>query len=194
MYLFEIYVVSQNSMNDTFQNGDHVLIRKNIDNIKLYDVLIFNHNENKYIKRCLGLPGDTIQIVNGIYFLNGKLKFSFLQQPNSNKGYFFDVTIKSIIGHTYGKNWTPINFGPYIIPKKGFKILMSIENINLYRSIINSEQLYDEIYLNKNRKFNKYYFFTNDYIFLVGDNYLQSIDSREFGPIKKDNIVGKVLF
>ncbi|NLJ16655.1 MAG: signal peptidase I [Clostridiales bacterium] len=40
----------------------------------------------------------------------------------------------------------------------------------------------------------KEYNLKDDYFFVIGDNYQQSIDSRSFGPVSKENIIGKVMF
>ena len=65
VFFISIYTIDQNSMNNTYNNGDHVLLIKNLYKIKRNDIVIFNRENEDLIKRCIGLPGDSIKISNG---------------------------------------------------------------------------------------------------------------------------------
>lgn len=186
-FFFAIYTVHQNSMNNTYDNGDHVFLIKNLYNINFNDILIFNREDESLIKRCIGLPGDSIKIFNDNIFINSHV----IKNPKNariNTLPIKDIFLKSLIYQSYGSNWNPNNFGYYLIPKKGTKIILNDKNLELYENLIKQDNNNTEI---KNQAF---YVFKNDYFYLIGDNRSESIDSRFFGPIKSSEIIGKVIF
>lgn len=193
LFFIEVYTINQSSMKNTYENGDRVLILKNLYSLKQNDIVIFKRNKENLIKRCIGMPGDSIKIVNGKIYLNNKF---VSPPPSSILKYNSDIDIftKSDIYYNYGRNWTPYNMGAYKIPKKGMKITLTPENISLYQNLINSEVNNNFIVTNNKKwKNNEYYTFQNDYCFLVGDNRAGSIDSRIFGPINILDLKGKVI-
>jgi signal peptidase I len=95
-------------------------------------------------------------------------------------------------------NWTLDNFGPLMLPKKGAKVNLTLENIALYERIINVYEGNDyekkggKIYINGKEATS--YTFQQDYYFMMGDNRHNSEDSRVWGFVPEDHIVGKPLF
>ena len=192
IFLFEIYAVNQSSMKNTYKTGDRVLIVKNFYSIKLNDVLVFRHENQNLIKRCVGLPGDTLLINNGTIYSNNKEIPPPLTAILKNVS-DADVIVRSTIYFTYGTGWTPYNFGPYIVPKKGMKILLFPETTSLYGSLIKKDNLNTTQPNQESLKGKDFYVFQHDYLFLVGDNRAESTDSRVFGPIEVSDINGKVI-
>lgn len=187
IFFFEIYTINQNSMNKTYHTGDRVLILKNFYSIRHNDVVIFQKDHNNMIKRCLGLPGENIEIINGKIYSNKSL----LPNPPSiihNNIFKKDAFSISEISHTYGKKWNLNNFGSYLIPKKGMNILLTSENIVIYGKLIEEDNHNEMPDLKRT-----YYTFKNNYFFFIGDNRPESVDSRFFGPIKESDINGKVI-
>jgi len=91
--------------------------------------------------------------------------------------------------------WNLNRWGPMWIPRKGDSILLRHENVNLYAPLIelheghrvswkDSLALVDEVP-------QRYYVFTQDYYFMMGDNRMESRDSRILGPIPDNHIIGR---
>lgn len=81
---FRIGVVDGNSMSPTLLDGEFKLFYKNYEEINRYDIVLINNSENRLskddlktinslVKRVIGIPGDTIDVVNGHVYINGEL-------------------------------------------------------------------------------------------------------------------------
>ena len=96
-------------------------------------------------------------------------------------------------------NWTRDNFGELVMPAKGMTIELTQRNIDLYRTIIEHYEGNDEVEIKEDeiwiegQKLTEYTF-NQGYYFMVGDNRHNSADSRFWGFVPADHIVGKPLF
>ncbi len=139
-YIAKPFIVKGSSMDPTFETWDYLIVDEATYNFRKDpergDVVIFKAPTSKgtyYIKRVIGLPGETVKIVNGeVVIINKKFK----------EGYSLDE--------------------PYISPEN-----KSYKNLEL--------TLKDDEY------------------FVMGDNRAGSYDSRVWGPLKKDDIVGRAF-
>lgn len=180
------------------------------------DILIFNmpydddHNtginfliNRDFCKRCLGTPGDNIGCNKGIYYnnsYNGK-SFGNLQNQRSLAKKNIDNIpnyIKKVFPKDTHFNWNIKDFGPLYVPRKGDLIRISPYEATLYKHIIEWEQgkkikidwKHNNVFIEKYNL--KKYRFTHDYYFMVGDNIENSIDSRYWGFVPEEFIIGVV--
>jgi signal peptidase I len=147
-----------------------------------------------WVKRCVALPGDTLEIRNKVIFVNGT------QSPIPADVNYLNRTIKAegIRNNQIfpaNTNWNEDNYGPLIIPKKGEVVKLNINNIDEWRSLINKELRKFAVYVKENEIYidgqvTDQYTIKEDYYFMVGDNRDNSLDSRFWGFVPRENIVG----
>jgi signal peptidase I len=147
-----------------------------------------------WVKRCVALPGDTLEIRNKVIFING------IQSPIPAKINYLNRTIKAegIRNNQIfpaNSNWNEDNYGPLVIPKKGEVVKLNINNIDEWRSLINREMRKFAVDVKENGIYidgqvADQYTIKEDYYFMVGDNRDNSLDSRFWGFVPRENIVG----
>ncbi len=152
-------------------------------------------NVLNYVKRCIGLPGDTVELAGKRIFVNGER----LPDPDSaaitpllrQRGDFdADIYPK---GSTYNRDW----WGPMVVPFRGMRIDLTLENIDQWRLFIEREghtvRFTAEGAIQVDGNTDNTYTVERDYYFVLGDNRDNSEDSRYWGFVPSRNIIGKAM-
>jgi signal peptidase I len=152
-----------------------------------------------YIKRCIGLPGDSVEIRNGFYCVRGVEEALGNQASQAQMSVHRKEEMEDVIYRAYPfdsiMDWNVKDFGPLYLPKKGDTIAMNRTNYLLYKQAIEWEQKgrldYRDttVYLNDKRI--DAYCFLKNYYFMAGDRTDNSRDSRYWGLLPEEYIVGK---
>ncbi|MDR0750882.1 MAG: signal peptidase I [Tannerellaceae bacterium] len=203
-----------------------------------------------YVKRCIGMPGDTLQIVDNQVYIDGvaaknpeKMQLNYIVETDGviteeqfrlmnvskedrelgsgqhNPVYRFPLTqkgkeiaerlpaVKKVFVEPdsgsdmypvdYHTGWSRDNYGPLWIPRKGAAIELTEHNIGLYSRCIRNyenntlERKDGKVFINGKEA--ETYTFRYDYYWMMGDNRHKSADSRSWGFVPEDHIVGKPI-
>jgi signal peptidase I len=148
-----------------------------------------------YLKRCVGLPGDTIKIEDRVLFVNGE-QFPLPRNLKFNRREILPpgLAVEGIFPK--GAPWNEDNYGPVVIPKLGMPIQLTAENFGQWEVFIRREghlpRLVDGKVLIDGQEASEY-IVEHDYLFGMGDNRDNSLDSRYWGFIPRENLVGTPL-
>jgi signal peptidase I len=191
-------------------HSDPLIVRAyGFGRIKRNDILVFNfprhkgdtirmHLEKVYVKRCIGLPGDSVSAINGLYYVAGfkdTLGFVSEQKKLAKQNSAFTSPAFQALAFPKSFRWNIINFGPFYVPAAGETVELAPKNIELYR-----KQLVYETKSFIHRNDSTYidgipathYTFRSNWYFVAGDKVVYSQDSRHFGLIPEAYIIGKV--
>jgi signal peptidase I len=175
---------------------------------QINDIVIFEFPEgfesdplkggSRYIKRIVAGPHDTLRITDGQIFVNSKL----IKLPSTFKTPKLlneEEIDKEETIYPPGAKWNRISYGPIVVPAKGDTIKITPENFEKRQSVIvmdhGERSLLSEgtlVTLDGRAIFE--YILTQDHYFVIGDNFEVSMDSRHFGFITDNMIIGKAMF
>ena len=178
--------------------------------VKRNDVLVFHypyphtndsvsmHLLKYYVKRCIALPGDTMGIKQGHYYVKGIDGLIGNVDAQERIARLKKDDARGIVIETYPWdkyiNWTIQDFGPLHVPARGQTVAMDSTAVKLYRKLIEWEQKKpmtrsgDKVYLGDSLI--QEYRFRENYYFMGGDNMENSKDSRYWGLLPEPYIVG----
>lgn len=144
-----------------------------------------------YLKRCVATQGDTLQIVNGKVYVDG-----IPQTEPRNVNYENNRDERAYEIFPVGQGFTRDNWGPMRIPKEGDVIALNDSTCRIYEVFIRREghelEQQGEVVLLDGKPATTYTV-ERDYVFGMGDNRNNSADSRFWGFIPKENVVGTPL-
>ncbi|MGE5436839.1 MAG: signal peptidase I [Syntrophothermus sp.] len=150
-----------------------------------------------YVKRLIGMPGDVIQIIDKVVYVNGK-QFWVPPHIQYRKPYTVPKGIPEPRIFPKGMIWNEDNYGPLKVPKKGETIELNVNNIDQWEIIIDREYGKKVVDVVNNQvtiegKPVTSYTFKKDYYFMMGDNRDDSLDSRFWGFVPRDMVVGQAF-
>lgn len=155
-----------------------------------------------YVKRCIGAPGDSVSIVDG-YWHNSRthgLIGSEREQAVLSETPDSLLVLRGVAVNAFDPDetmgWTIRNFGPCYVPAKGDRIDITDETCRLYRRLILHETgslpYAGDGCVFLDGKLLESYVFRENYYFFGGDNVLNSRDSRYFGLVPEEYVIGAV--
>lgn len=181
---------------------------KGYSGVKHNDIVVFNEANhwgkinfiinNVFCKRVIALPGDSISVVNGHYHNNNYDEVLGLEEEQAHLENTPDSLIQGFWVPPYVNGWNIKNFGPLYVPRKDDVVKIDALEAAIYEVILEWEMGKDitwdreknEAYANGKRMVQHKW--QHNYYYMAGDNVLNSCDSRYWGVVPEEYIVGIV--
>jgi signal peptidase I len=145
-----------------------------------------------YLKRCVGVSGDTIQIRDRVLSVNGQMS-PLPRNMKVDRSWSIPATESDERIFPAGSGWNEDNYGPLVVPKQGMVIPLNTQNFEGWKYFIQREghsikSVGETIMIDDKPAIS--YIVQRDYFFGMGDHRDNSLDGRYWGFIPKENIVG----
>lgn len=170
--------------------------------VRRSDVIVFVFPGNRdevqpedftfYLKRCIGLPGDTVEVRDRVVYVNGTM----LPIPRNIRYDHHEILPANIAEENIfpkGAPWNMDHYGPLVIPYKGMKLSLNGDNFDAWMVFVRREGHSMQLLGNQvviDGKPTSEYTVQRDYLFGMGDHRDNSLDSRYWGFIPRENLVG----
>ena len=201
-FVVQAFKIPSGSMIPTLLIGDHLLVNKLVYRFRMPErgeVAVFKFPQDRktdFIKRVVGLPGDDVELNDG------KLVINHAPVADAHASYG--------PAHLTGLER---NMKPFHVPRKGETVTLAGPNVKLYQLLVANElkesgrspdvEVYDtqvgpdgrivDGRLRVDGKPLESWKVGEEYLFMMGDNRDNSFDSRFWGPVRRDDIVGKAM-
>ena len=212
MFVVESYRIPTGSMEKTLLAGDFLFVNKfvygakvpftdinfpKVHDVRQGDIIVFKFPRDRslnYIKRCVALPGDTLEIRNQQLYVNGKL---FPLPPHGQYiGTKMPPGVPEFQIFPAMSDYNKDNYGPIHIPRKGDVVSLTQATLPLYRDLIADEGhtvslVGDKVFIDGSAA--DRYTIGRNYYFAMGDNRDNSLDSRYWGFLPESDLVGQAM-
>lgn len=168
------------------------------------DVIVFEYPGDRdaansseplnFVKRCIAIGGDTLSIVHADVFVNGE---RFPQTPTMDQTILFPKEYHDERMFPADAQYNQDYYGPVVVPTKGDVLQLNAENIHQWETFIRREghridvDEHGTVLIDDSPRSS--YTVERDYIFVMGDNRDHSLDSRFWGFLPEENIIGEAL-
>jgi signal peptidase I len=195
-FIVQAFKIPSGSMIPTLQIGDHLLVNKLLYRFRdprRGEIVVFKFPRDKeqdFIKRVIGLPGEEVALKDGVLFIDG------VETDDSHADY-----------ESTSQGGKERSFAPFRVPVKGDTIRLDSDRRELYGFLVANElgivgrakvdqfvkELVNRGSLMVDGKKVNTWVVQHNYIFMMGDNRDNSYDSRFWGPVDVNNLVGKAM-
>ncbi len=202
VFVLDAVYVPSPSMEGTILPGDYLFVNKLVyggglpflrlpalHHIERGDVIVFdlaergniNQEATRYVKRCIGIPDDRIEIRQGQLYVNEEVS----PVPGNGK----------IYSTSQGHPGTLENAGPFIVPSQGQTVSLTRANVTAWEDLISGEGHRVEtdeagaVFIDGAKA--SLYQVQRNYLFVLGDNSAHSYDSRAWGFVPEENVIGQ---